>query len=252
MNRNTNSGLNRIVCIVLIIALFTSLVACGSDKTSENIAANQATEEVDGTENQAEAEAAAAKPESKEEPADKTDKADSDAAENDNNEVKNNALDEFKVYGKFAEFTTYDIDGNEVTESIFANKDLTVVNIWGTFCGPCINEMPELGAWEKELPDNVQIVGLIVDISSTDDETQIAAAKQITEKADVGFVNLIGGNGDFDELIGSIVGVPTTIFVDKSGNIVGEIIVGADVDRYKSFVNRYVEALNNSSQKQAE
>ena len=201
MNRNTNLGLNRIVCIVLLLALFTSLVACGSDKTSGNIAANQATEE---------------------------------------------------VYGTFSEFVTYDIDGNEVTESIFANKDLTVVNIWGTFCGPCINEMPELGAWEKELPDNVQIVGLIVDISSMDDETQIAAAKQITEKADAGFVNLIGGNGAFNELMASIVGVPTTIFVDKSGNIVGEIIVGADVDRYKSFVNKYVEALNNSSQKQAE
>lgn len=250
MNRNTNLGLNRIVCIVFLLALFTSLVACGSDKTSENIAANQATEEVAGTENQTEA--AAAKPESKEEPADKTDKAESDAADSKNNEVQSNALDEFKVYGKFAEFTTNDIDGNEVTQSIFANKDLTVVNIWGTFCGPCINEMPELGAWEKELPDNVQIVGLIVDISSTDNETQIAAAKQITEKADVGFVNLIGGNGAFDELISSIVGVPTTIFVDKSGNIVGEIIVGADVDRYKSFVNKYVEALNNSSQKQAE
>ena len=201
MNRNTNLGLNRIVCIVFLLALFTSLVACGSDKTSENIAANQATEE---------------------------------------------------VYGTFSEFVTYDIDGNEVTESIFANKDLTVVNIWGTFCGPCINEMPELGAWEKELPDNVQIVGLIVDISSMDDETQIAAAKQITEKADAGFVNLIGGNGAFNELMASIVGVPTTIFVDKSGNIVGEIIVGADVDRYKSFVNKYIEALNNSSQKQAE
>ena len=121
MNRNTNLGLNRIVCIVLIIALFTSLVACGSDKTSENIAANQATEEVDGTENQAEAEAAAAKPESKEEPADKTDKADSDAADSKNNEVQSNALDEFKVYGKFAEFTTNDINGNEVTQSIFAS-----------------------------------------------------------------------------------------------------------------------------------
>ena len=252
MNRNTNLGLNRIVCIVFLLVLFTSLVACGSDKTSENIVANQATEEVDGTENQAEAETAAAKPESKEEPDDKTDKADSDAADSKNNEVQSNALDELEVYGTFSEFVTYDIDGNEVTESIFANKDLTVVNIWGTFCGPCINEMPELGAWEKELPDNVQIVGLIVDISSTDDEMQIAAAKQITEKADAGFVNLIGGNGAFNELMASIVGVPTTIFVDKSGNIVGEIVVGADVDRYKSFVNKYIEALNNSSQKQAE
>ena len=232
MNRNTNLVLKKAVNLILLLVFFLTLTACAGKDTNDGMAAN--------------------KEDTKQENAVQPEKEESDATDSKNNEVQSNALDEFKVYGKFAEFTTNDIDGNEVTQSIFANKDLTVVNIWGTFCGPCINEMPELGAWEKELPDNVQIVGLIVDISSTDDETQIAAAKQITEKADVGFVNLIGGNGAFDELIGSIVGVPTTIFVDKSGNIVGEIIVGADVDRYKSFVNKYVEALNNSSQKQAE
>lgn len=232
MNRNTNIVLKKAVNLILLLAFFLTLTACEGKDTNDGKAANKEDTNQENT----------VQPE-KEEP---------DAADSKNNEVQSNALDEFKVYGKFAEFTTNDINGNEVTQSIFANKDLTVVNIWGTFCGPCINEMPELGAWEKELPDNVQIVGLIVDISSTDNETQIAAAKQITEKADAGFVNLIGGNGAFDELIGSIVGVPTTIFVDKSGNIVGEIIVGADVDRYKSFVNKYVEALNNSSQKQAE
>ena len=232
MNRNTYLVLKKAVNLILLLAFFLTLTACEGKDTNDGMAAN--------------------KEDTKQENAVQPEKEEPDAADSKNNEVQSNALDEFKVYGKFAEFTTNDINGNEVTESIFANKDLTVVNIWGTFCGPCIGEMPELGAWEKELPDNVQIVGLIVDISSTDDETQIAAAKQITEKADVGFVNLIGGNGAFDELIGSIVGVPTTIFVDKSGNIVGEIIVGADVDRYKSFVNKYVEALNNSSQKQAE
>ncbi|MDO4509941.1 MAG: TlpA disulfide reductase family protein [Lachnospiraceae bacterium] len=232
MNRNTNLVLKKAVNLILLLAFFLMLTACAGKDTNDGKAAN--------------------KEDTKQENTVQPEKEDSDAADSKNNEVQSNALDEFEVYGTFSEFVTYDIDGNEVTESIFANKDLTVVNIWGTFCGPCINEMPELGAWEKELPDNVQIVGLIVDISSTDNETQIAAAKQITEKADVGFVNLIGGNGAFDELISSIVGVPTTIFVDKSGNIVGEIIVGADVDRYKSFVNKYVEALNNNSQKQAE
>ena len=232
MNRNTNLVLKKAVNLILLLAFFLMLTACAGKDTNDGKAAN--------------------KEDTKQENTVQPEKEDSDAADSKNNEVQSNALDEFEVYGTFSEFVTYDIDGNEVTESIFANKDLTVVNIWGTFCGPCINEMPELGAWEKELPDNVQIVGLIVDISSTDDETQIAAAKQITEKADVGFVNLIGGNGAFDELISSIVGVPTTIFVDKSGNIVGEIIVGADVDRYKSFVNKYIEALNNNSQKQAE
>ena len=232
MNRNTYLVLKKAVNLILLLVFFLTLTACAGKDTNDGKAAN--------------------KEDTKQENTVQPEKEESDAADSKNNEVQSNALDEFKVYGKFAEFTTNDIDGNEVTESIFANKDLTVVNIWGTFCGPCINEMPELGAWEKELPDNVQIVGLIVDISSTDNETQIAAAKQITEKADAGFVNLIGGNGAFNELMASIVGVPTTIFVDKSGNIVGEIIVGADVDRYKSFVNKYIEALNNSSQKQAE
>ena len=232
MNRNTYLVLKKAVNLILLLVFFLTLTACAGKDTNDGKAANKEDTNQENT----------VQPE----------KEESDAADSKNNEVQSNALDEFKVYGKFAEFTTNDIDGNEVTQSIFANKDLTVVNIWGTFCGPCINEMPELGAWEKELPDNVQIVGLIVDISSTDNETQIAAAKQITEKADAGFVNLIGGNGAFNELMASIVGVPTTIFVDKSGNIVGEIIVGADVDRYKSFVNKYIEALNNSSQKQAE
>ena len=232
MNRNTYLVLKKAVNLILLLVFFLTLTACAGKDTNDGKVAN--------------------KEDTKQENAVQPEKEESDAADSKNNEVQSNALDEFKVYGKFAEFTTNDIDGNEVTESIFANKDLTVVNIWGTFCGPCINEMPELGAWEKELPDNVQIVGLIVDISSTDNEMQIAAAKQITEKADAGFVNLIGGNGAFNELMASIVGVPTTIFVDKSGNIVGEIIVGADVDRYKSFVNKYIEALNNSSQKQAE
>lgn len=242
MNRNTNLLLKRIESIVLLIALFTSLAACGNDNTGAGKTVNQATEPETNQETQA-AEPET-NPETQAEPAEKTDKADLDTTKNDNNKAQKNALDEFEAYGTFSEFSTYDIDGNEVTESIFANKDLTVVNIWGTFCGPCIGEMPELGAWEKELPDNVQIVGLIVDISRTDDETHIAAAKQITEKADAKFVNLIGGNGAFNDLMASIVGVPTTIFVDRSGNIVGEIIVGADVERYKAFVNKYVAALN--------
>ena len=69
----------------------------------------------------------------------------------------------------FPAFTATDLDGNTATESIFTEKDLTVLNIWGTFCGPCIGEMPELGEWAKEMPDNVQIVGLIIDINGEED-----------------------------------------------------------------------------------
>lgn len=55
-------------------------------------------------------------------------------------------------------FEVTDLEGNPVGESnsIFENTDITVVNCWGTFCTPCIDEMPELEEWTKEMPDNVQ------------------------------------------------------------------------------------------------
>lgn len=80
---------------------------------------------------------------------------------------------------KIPAFKAKDLDGNEVTDSIFKEKDLTVVNIWGTFCTPCVEEMPELGEWAKEMPDNVQIVGLVCDIESDNDETHKELAKTI-------------------------------------------------------------------------
>jgi thiol-disulfide isomerase/thioredoxin len=136
-------------------------------------------------------------------------------------------------------FTAKDLNGDTVTDSIFAEKDLTVVNVWGTFCGPCIDEMPDLGDWARSLPDNVQIVGLIIDIDGDSDKEHLDLAETITTKAKAEFTQIIG-NPDFENLFSGIIGVPTTMFVDKDGNIVGEPIVGADVDGYKKFVEDFL------------
>lgn len=138
-------------------------------------------------------------------------------------------------------FTAKDLDGNTVTEDIFGEKDLTVLNIWGTFCGPCIGEMPELGEWAKEMPDNVQIVGLIIDIAGDEDTEHHDLAVDIVQKADAEFTHLIA-NADFAEILKDVFGVPTTIFVDKDGNIVGDSVIGADVAAYKKFVEDYLDA----------
>lgn len=62
------------------------------------------------------------------------------------------AVEDQAVGSNLGSFTSVDKDGNEVSESIFADKDVTVVNVWATFCQPCIQEMPELAAWAEELP----------------------------------------------------------------------------------------------------
>lgn len=136
-------------------------------------------------------------------------------------------------------FTAKDLDGNTITEDIFHEKDLTVVNIWGTFCPPCIAEMPELGEWADSMPDNVQMIGLIIDISGDEDTQHHDLAVAITEKAGVKYTNVIA-NADFNDVLKWVVGVPTTLFVDQEGAVVGSPIIGADVEGYKTFVEEYL------------
>ncbi len=140
---------------------------------------------------------------------------------------------------KFPSFSAVDLEGNTVTESIFAKKDLTVLNIWGTFCNPCVGEMPELGEWAKEMPDNVQMVGLIIDINGEEDTEHRDLAVDITSSAGADFTQIIV-NQDFAPVLKDVLGVPTTMFIDKDGNIVGDSILGANVDGYKEFVEEYL------------
>ncbi len=144
-----------------------------------------------------------------------------------------------KLPKQMPKFITKDLKGNTVTENIFAEKDLTVVNIWGTFCNPCIEEMPELGEWAKIMPENVQLIGIISDIANENDTMHYNLAVEIMEKAKADFTQLIV-NEDFESIMYWIPGVPTTLFVDKNGNIVGKPIIGADVDGYKKFVENYL------------
>jgi len=142
----------------------------------------------------------------------------------------------------FPPFTTQDLNGNTVTNDIFSGKDLTVVNIWGTYCGPCINEMPDLAAWSASMPENVQLIGLVCDLSSADDTETLELAKSICEATGASYTSLIA-NQDFAELLYGVVGVPTTLFVSGDGALVGEPIVGANVSACKAFVEEYLHAL---------
>ncbi len=166
------------------------------------------------------------------------DKEETDSVIMDTNVLNTETEDVSQEVIEFPAFTAVDLQGNSVTEAIFAEKDLTVINIWGTFCAPCIKEMPELGEWAKNMPDNVQMIGLIIDINGEEDTKRHDLAVTITEKAEADFLQIIA-NQDFTPILNEVFGVPTTLFVDKNGDIVGEPIIGADVDGYKKFVEDY-------------
>ena len=148
---------------------------------------------------------------------------------------------ETEVPDAFPTFTTDLLTGGTVDNSIFAGKDLTVINIWGTTCAPCVMEMPELAVWSEEMPENVQLVGLVCDVVA-DNEEDMETAQFICESTGVNYPNWLCSE-DLEEFLTGIVFTPTTIFVDRSGAVVGEPICGAYVDQYKEFVSEYLGAM---------
>ncbi len=142
------------------------------------------------------------------------------------------------VAEKIPEFLAKTIDGDPVTQEIFAAKKITVVNIWGTFCPPCIAEMPELGEMARNLPDDVQIIGLVCDASEK--SAQIQKAQQIVQQSGANFVNIIPDDR-LIKFIEHVEAVPTTIFVNSKGEVVGKAIIGANVKGYRDELEKLLQ-----------
>ena len=114
-------------------------------------------------------------------------------------------------------FSATALDGSSFTQEDFAGKDITLINFWGTFCAPCIEEMPELQELAEELPDNIGLITVCVDAIGAEDDV-----KKIIETAGFKGTTLISGDDAFQTLCDQMMALPTTIFVDGSGSILGD------------------------------
>lgn len=153
----------------------------------------------------------------------------------DSNENVSNTAQASPVAKNVPQFTAKTIAGETVTQEIFAAKKITVVNIWGTFCPPCIAEMPELGEMARSMPEGAQIIGLVCD--AEDNSPQVQEAQKILHKAGANFVNIIP-DANLQKFLANVQAVPTTIFVNGKGEVVGKAVVGANVGEYKSELAR--------------
>ena len=130
---------------------------------------------------------------------------------------------------KFPSFVGKDLDGNDVTsDELFSGSAVTVVNFWFTTCGPCVGELGELEALSKELAEKG---GSLIGINSftlDGDETSISDAKDVLMKKGATYQNVyFASDSEAGMFTANIFAYPTTYVVDRSGNIVGDPIVGA-------------------------
>ncbi len=138
-------------------------------------------------------------------------------------------------------FTATTLDGGSFTQADLEDKDLTIMNFWGTFCTPCVDEMPDLATFAQALPDNVGFLTVCVDVGG--DPTN---AKSILDQSGYEGITLISGDGDFAALVQAVQSLPTTIFVDNQGNLVGDVIVGGRENLSKDFLAAANKALKAS------
>ncbi len=204
---------NRIIAVVLISVL-TVLTACSSSSTSP-----EGSSSAESQTNSVEADASA-----------------------ESNESNPSAPQET---GSAVSFETTDLEGNTVNSSdIFSANKLTMVNIWGTFCGPCIDELPELEKLNYRLKEkNCSVIGIVSDVAGSDDSATIESAKTILDDTGVKYPNLLPWSELLDVFPAQF--IPTTYFVDSEGRIIGEAAIGArSADAYEELIDSILKTMD--------
>ena len=134
---------------------------------------------------------------------------------------------------KFPAFEGKDLDGNTVkSDELFSANAVTVVNFWFTTCNPCVGELSELDALNKELAEKGGSLIGVNTFTLDGDEKAISEAKDVLAKKGATYQNVyFDSDGEVGKFTSNIFAYPTTYVVDRSGNIVGEPIVGAITEK---------------------
>ncbi|RDC49239.1 TlpA family protein disulfide reductase [Acinetobacter sp. RIT592] len=143
-------------------------------------------------------------------------------------------------------FKTTDLNGNKVTSDLFSKNKLTMVNIWATWCGPCIDEMPEISKLYNELPIGTNVISICTDAG--DDKDSLDTAKEVMNKSNAKFKTLIPDVVLKKNLTDGIQVFPTTIFIDSKGKVVGSPHFGEPTaEGFKKSIDEHLKLVEENS-----
>lgn len=136
-------------------------------------------------------------------------------------------------------FEGTDLEGNAVSQDVFTRSKLTMVNVWATFCNPCLNEMPGLGELAAEHdPEEFQIIGVVSDVREGDDPALVESLVQETGAA---YPHLLANDSLDQALLAGVSGVPTTFFFDGEGAYLGGVVGAAEKADWEDLIHELLE-----------
>lgn len=136
-------------------------------------------------------------------------------------------------------FEGTDLGGNPVTQDIFSQSQLTMVNIWATYCNPCLNEMPGLGELAAEHDGaEFQLIGIVSDVREGDDQTLV---ESLVQETGADYTHLLANDSIDQALLSSVSAVPTTFFFDQEGAYLGGVVGSAEKSDWEELIHELLE-----------
>lgn len=130
-------------------------------------------------------------------------------------------------------------EGETVTSDCFADSKLTMINIWGTYCNPCLAEMPDLGEIAASYDTgDFRLIGVVCDVPEGADEADVDNAKVLIEETGANYTHLLLSESLYTNLVGGTDAVPTTFFVNQKGEVLGYVVGANSKETWVSLIEQ--------------
>ena len=141
-------------------------------------------------------------------------------------------------------FSGTTLEGETLTSECLADSKLTMVNVWATFCGPCINEMPDLGELAEEYDKaDFQLIGIISDVIEGNEGDTFTEAQEIIGETGADYTHLMLNEELYMNLVGASDSVPTTYFFNNKGELLGYLVGAQSKEGWKQIIDELLAGM---------
>lgn len=151
------------------------------------------------------------------------------------------AVDASEPSGPSVAFEGTDLEGNAVSSDIFSQSKLTMVNVWATYCNPCLREMPALGELAADYDGSeLQIIGIVSDVLEGEDQS---TAESLVQQTKADYPHLLLNESIYYGLLMDVSAVPTTFFLDGDGVVLDTVVGAMEKSAWEDKINGLLEGL---------
>lgn len=142
-------------------------------------------------------------------------------------------------------FEAATIEGDAFTSDCFADSKLTMINVWATYCNPCLSEMPDLGEIAKSYDStDFQMIGIVSDVVEDAESDEVENAKALIEETKADYPHLLLNQSLYSNLVGGVSSVPTTFFVNQKGEALGYVIGAQSKEAWMEIIDGLLTEIN--------